>query len=149
MAVKEYSLSADGEKQIARNFKAKEFASPDGSDKILIDDELLAACQKLRDRFGVPVNIISAYHSPEYAATVPSEGPDPQHTTGKAADIWVGTTRADGSREHMVSPRVLYRDLDRGSALGGSTYAYPWSGGLGRYPNHIHIDTRGYPARWG
>jgi hypothetical protein len=39
MSVKTYSLKKDGEKNITKNFKVKEFKCNDGSDKILISTE--------------------------------------------------------------------------------------------------------------
>ena len=43
--VKTYSLKSDGETLISTNFKVKEFACKDGTDKILIDIELVNILQ--------------------------------------------------------------------------------------------------------
>ena len=60
---KKYSKAKDGNKQLSTNFKVREFACKDGSDAILIDDELVKLLQKIRDHFGKPVVINSAYRN--------------------------------------------------------------------------------------
>jgi hypothetical protein len=80
-----YSLKRDGEKQLSKNFKVKEFACKDGSDKILIDDELVVILQQIRNRIGA-VNINSGYRTISYNNSI--GGADgSHHTTGQAADI--------------------------------------------------------------
>ncbi len=48
MSVKTYNLAGDGNKQLTENFKVREFACHDGSDKILIDDNLPKLLQASR-----------------------------------------------------------------------------------------------------
>lgn len=87
--VKEYSLAADGNKAVSKNFKVKEFRSKDGSDKILIDvDFAKDKLQKIRDHFGVPVTINSAYRTPAYNAKVKGAKAS-YHLQGRAFDIVV------------------------------------------------------------
>ena len=66
MAIKTYSLKADGDRQLTENFRIREFACHDGSDKILIDDQLPQLLQEIRDYFGKPVTINSAYRNAAY-----------------------------------------------------------------------------------
>lgn len=88
MSVKTYSLARDGDKQLTENFKVREFACRDGSDKILIDDNLPKLLQVIRDAFGKPITINSAYRNATYNKKV-GGAPASQHVQGKAADIVV------------------------------------------------------------
>lgn len=88
-AVREYSLIADGDKAVSKNFKVKEFRCKDGSDKILIDvDFVKDKLQKIRDHFGEPVTINSAYRTPGYNAKVKGAKAS-YHLQGRAFDIVV------------------------------------------------------------
>lgn len=85
----EYSRKKDGEKQISKNFRAREFACKDGSDKILIDvDFVRNKLQVIRDHFGAAVTINSGYRS---AAWNKKQGGAAKsyHLTGQAFDIEV------------------------------------------------------------
>lgn len=85
----EYSLSKDGKKYIAKNFKVEEFRCKDGSDKILIDvDFVRDKLQNIRDHFGVPVIINSAYRTLAYNKKV-GGATSSYHLTGQAFDIVV------------------------------------------------------------
>ncbi len=87
--IREYSLAADGSKQISKNFKVKEFRCKDRDDKILIDvDFVKERLQKIRDHFGVPVTINSAFRTPKYNAKVKG-AKGSYHLQGRAFDIVV------------------------------------------------------------
>lgn len=87
--VKEYSLSRDGNMQISKNFKVKEFLCKDGSDKILIDtDFVVNKLQKIRECFGTPVTINSAYRTESYNKKV-GGAKSSYHMKGQAFDIVV------------------------------------------------------------
>lgn len=87
--VKEFSLATDGEKQISRNFKVKEFRCKDGSDKILIDvDFVQNKLQLIRDHFNAPVTINSAYRTESYNKKV-GGAKSSYHIKGQAFDIVV------------------------------------------------------------
>ncbi len=89
VVVKEYSLSRDGNMQISKNFKVKEFRCKDGSDKILIDtDFVVNKLQKIRDHFGSPVTINSAYRTESYNKKV-GGAKSSYHMKGQAFDIVV------------------------------------------------------------
>jgi len=66
MAVKTYSKKTQGNLALSANFKVSEFACQDGSDAILIDDGLVTVLQKIRDKFGKPIKINSAYRTAAY-----------------------------------------------------------------------------------
>lgn len=88
--VKEYSFSRDGEMQISKNFKVKEFRCKDGSDKILIDvDFVVNKLQLIRDHFEKPVTINSAYRTESYNKKV-GGATNSYHVKGQAFDIVVG-----------------------------------------------------------
>lgn len=86
MSIKTYSKAKDGDKKLSENFKVSEFACKDGSDKILIDTELVKYLQKIRTWAKSPVVITSAYRNPEYNVKVGGVS-DSYHTKGMAADI--------------------------------------------------------------
>lgn len=84
-----YSLKSDGEKQISKNFKVKEFRCKDGSDMIFVDvDFVKNKLQAIRDHFGVPVTINSAYRTESHNAKV-GGAKGSYHTKGQAFDIVV------------------------------------------------------------
>ena len=60
MAIKQYSLKADGAKLLAPGFKVREFRCRDGSDVVMIDESLVMLLQCIREHFGKPVTITSA-----------------------------------------------------------------------------------------
>lgn len=113
---------------LSPNFRASEFACrhcgqlpPNGMDPALID-----VLQRIRDHYGVPVTINSGYRCPTHNAAVGGAS-NSQHMKGTAADFVV----------RGVAPSQVFRDLDP-----------LWPGGLGRYNNFTHIDTRPNRARW-
>lgn len=89
MITTEYSLKTDGEKQISRNFKVKEFRCKDGSDKVMIDvDFVKNKLQAIRDHFDAPVTINSAYRTESYNKKV-GGAKSSYHMRGQAFDIVV------------------------------------------------------------
>lgn len=87
--VKRFSLSVDGNENVSNNFKVKEFRCKDGSDLILIDVNFVKEyLQKIRDHFGVAVNINSAYRTSTYNVKV-GGAKNSYHVKGQAFDIVV------------------------------------------------------------
>ena len=125
--IKAYSLKKDGNKKLSTNFKVREFACNDGSDPIFIDSELVTVLQKIRDRFGKPVTITSAYRTPPHNSR---EGGTTysQHLYGKAADIKISG----------VTPKKV---ADFAETL-------LEKGGIGIYNTFTHIDVRSVKSRW-
>ena len=64
--IKSYILNTDGNVQLARHFKVKEFACKDGSPVVFIDDYLYNILDILRHKIGKPVIITSGYRTPEW-----------------------------------------------------------------------------------
>lgn len=64
--VKQYSKKKDGSIFITPNFKVSEFACHDGTDKVLIDHELVYLLQLIRSFMNVPININSGYRTQSY-----------------------------------------------------------------------------------
>ena len=63
--IKSYILSRDGNKQLTKHFKVKEFACKDGSPVVFIDEYLYEILEILRNKLGKPVIITSGYRTPE------------------------------------------------------------------------------------
>lgn len=122
--VKVYSKSKNGIEYLEDNFRVREFACNDGSDKILIDTTLTSILQMVRNYFGEPVTITSGYRTESWNKSV-GGATGSQHCLGRAADIVVAGQK----------PLVVYQYLDK--VLG------TW-GGLILYPNKgfVHVDTR-------
>lgn len=128
MNVKTYSLCKDGATSLAEHFRVKEFRCKDGSDTILISDKLVELLENIRNRFGKPVVIHSAYRTEAYNAQVGGAAKS-QHKLGKAADISIaGVTPLEIAQ---VAERLL-----------------PTSGGIGVYGTFTHVDVRDSRARW-
>lgn len=88
-SVKEFSLKADGEKQLSANFKVSEFRCKDGADKILIDvDFVKDKLQAIRDNFGASVTINSGYRTESHNTEVGGAKAS-YHMQGRAFDIVV------------------------------------------------------------
>lgn len=123
MAVKTYSLKKDGNKKLSENFSVKEFRCKDGSDKILVDENLVKLLQKMRDKFGVII-ITSAYRTKSYNKKVGGVS-DSQHLYGYAADITIRKTSE------------LLKAAQYAEKIG--------FGGIGldnKYQMFLHLDTR-------
>lgn len=89
--IKEYSLAADGNKAISKNFKVREFRCKDGTDRILIDVGFVQdKLQPIRDHFDAPVTITSAYRTKSYNSSPKVKGAkNSYHLYGRAFDIVV------------------------------------------------------------
>lgn len=126
--IKSYSLKKDGNKRLSTNFKVKEFACKDGSDPIFIDTELVNILQKIRNHFGKPVTITSAYRTPPHNS---KEGGTTysQHLYGKAADIKISGIAPNKVAEYAGTVLKNY-------------------GGIGIYSTFTHIDVRDSCSRW-
>ena len=126
--VREYSLRRDGDLQLSPHFRLAEFASKDGSDKVLVDDDLVSLLEQIREAAGGAVTINSAYRSPAHNAAVGGVSSS-QHLYGRAADVVV-----EGASPLLVGQIAEYY-LDR-------------RGGIGVYQTFTHVDTRAIRSRW-
>ena len=135
MALEAYSLAKDGGRRLSANFTVREFRCRDGSDPVFVDTRLVQVLQSIRDHFGKPVIITSAYRTAAHNKAV-GGAKYSQHCYGRAADIRV--------------PGVPVETL--------AAYAetlLPDTGGIGRYPvrsgrptGWVHVDTRPAKSRW-
>ena len=127
--VKTYSLKKDGNSRLSANFTVREFACHDGSDTILIDSDLVEGLQKIRDHFGKPIIINSAYRNARYNAKVGGSSKS-YHVRGMAADIKISGV----------------------SAVELAYYAMTIFHGVGVYyydsTEFIHVDTRNSIMYW-
>jgi len=128
MAVKKYSMKKDGNLQLTPNFKVNEFRSKCGDDTVLIDSRLPELLQRIRDHFGKPVSITSAYRSPAHNAAV-GGAKNSQHVLGTAADITI----------NGVLPMEICRLAE---------WLMPSTGGVGIYTGFSHVDVRSGRVRW-
>ncbi len=126
--VKTYSLKADGNTKLSKNFSVREFACKDGSDTILIDSELVEILQKIRDHFNTPVIITSAYRHKEYNKKIGGVS-NSRHIRGEAADIYI----------EGVEPEKIAQYAE---------YIMSAKGGIGCYSNFVHADVRPNKSRW-
>lgn len=125
-SVKTYSKSKNGNTYLSKNFQVKEFACKDGSDKILIDLDLVNYLQKIREHFGKSITINSGYRTPSYNKKV-GGATNSYHTKGQAADIVVSG----------VSPKEVAKYAE---SIGIK--------GIGLYSSFVHIDTRTSKYFW-
>lgn len=117
----EYSLKADGDKQISRNFKVREFRCKDGSDRILVDAGFVKdKLQAIRDHFGAPITINSAYRTEAYNKKVGGAAKS-HHLFGRAFDI-------------VVKGRTPEEVAQYAQSLGIN--------GIGLYSGFVHADNR-------
>ena len=135
MGIESYSLAKDGEKKLSANFKVREFACGDGSDAVLIDQELVIVLQCIREHFGKPLHITSGYRTLTHNKKV-GGSPKSQHLYGMAADIQVKDTPPEFVAQYAET-------------------LLPNTGGIGLYPKKsgrakgwVHVDVRKAKARW-
>lgn len=135
MAIKQYSLMADGNRRLAPDFKVRELRCKDGTDTVMVDEALTVVLQCIREHFGKPVTITSGYRTAAHNAAV-GGAKSSQHLLGRAADIRVQGVSAEDVAAYAES-------------------LMPDWGGVGRYPvkagraaGWVHVDTRADKARW-
>ena len=135
MAIKQYSLMADGDRRLAPDFKVRELRCRDGSDTVMVDETLTVVLQCIREHFGKPVTITSGYRTAAHNAAV-GGAKRSQHLLGRAADIRVQGVSVEDVAAYAES-------------------LLPDCGGIGRYPvkagratGWVHLDTRATKSRW-
>lgn len=128
MGVKTYSVRRDGAKKLSEHFRVREFRCQDGSDTVLVSEELVEVLEAIRNQFGQPVTINSAYRTTSHNAKVGGSAKS-QHLEGTAADIRVGG----------VTPLEVAQYAEE--VLGKA-------GGIGLYGTFTHVDVRANRSRW-
>lgn len=118
--------------QLSKNYRLSEFRPGDHTyDLIRISPRLINILEEIRKRAGdQPVHVTSGYRPPAYNRKVGGVS-NSTHIDGLAADIY----------SDYISVDELYDICDK--VIGDR-------GGVGYYPNQgfIHVDLRGYRARW-
>jgi len=123
--------------RITAHFSLSEFACNDGTpvpDEYRSHVETLAVqLEALRAIWGVPIQIISGYRTPEWNERVEGSK-NSLHLTARAADIKIA-----GQDPEEVA-KVCEEFQESGAWI---------CGGVGLYPDRfVHVDTRGTKARW-
>jgi uncharacterized protein YcbK (DUF882 family) len=120
-------LEHGGDYKLSDNFTLWEFRSRDGADIVLVHPALVVLLQKVRNHFGKPIKINSAYRTESHNL---SEGgrPNSAHLLGMAADI-VPNWSVD-----LIDLHEYLETLN--------------PGGLGKYNTFRHVDVKGEDRRW-
>lgn len=121
-----YSLKKDGDKQITPHFKVREFACKDGSDEIIVSNELVSKLELLRMEIGRAITITSGYRSDSYNKKV-GGAYNSYHKRGMAVDIV-----ANGYTPSRLAVRAAQLGFN----------------GIGIYKNFTHIDIRENSYVW-
>ncbi len=130
MAIKTYKSSST--EQLSNNFRAYEFACTGKTccASFKVDEQLVSFLQAIRDHFGKPVNISSAYRCAKRNKAVGGSSGS-QHLKGKAADIYI----------KGVAPAEVAKFAESIGILGIGLYE-------GSDGNFVHIDTRTKKSFW-
>ncbi|MFW6281954.1 MAG: YcbK family protein [bacterium] len=115
--------------QLSKNFNLQEFecTHPDHR-HVRVDEKLVDKLQKLRDKINKPLVINSAYRCPERNEQV-GGAKDSQHLYGKAVDVSVTNLEISVEKVKELAEKIGFN-------------------GIGLYDTFIHLDVRGYKARW-
>lgn len=87
MSVKTYSRRQDGDKALSAHFRVREFACKDGSDAVLISEELIEKLEQLRAMLGCRITVNSGYRTAAHNQKVGGSKTS-KHCKGLAADIF-------------------------------------------------------------
>ena len=131
MAIGQYKK---GERSLlAPNFRVSEFACKGEHccDTVLVDGQLVAILQRVRDHFSKPVTVNSGYRCPVHNKAVGGASAS-FHTRGMAADIGV----------QGIAPAEVARFAESMGVAGIGLYETDRDGYF------VHLDTRTTPAYW-
>ena len=121
--------------QLSEHFNSYEFrcglGRPCACTTILIDDKLVEFLEQIRQHFGQPITITSAYRCESYNRNI-GGATGSRHSKGQAADIVV----------KGVSPREVAKYAESIGVLGIGLYETASDGYF------THIDTRDYKSFW-
>jgi hypothetical protein len=138
--VKQFNMENE-EQSLSKNFKVREFRCKCGKCKeLILDDVLVDWLQKLRDHFGVSVNINSGYRCESHNKAV-GGSPTSHHLRGMAADIRVKGVSAKEVAQYAESIGIrrigLYEGEQEGEFvhIGSHTNKRFWLGHAGTNVN--------------
>ena len=131
MAVKSYKKGSST--QLSTNFNSSEFDCHGSGccSLTLIDEKLVNYLQKIRDHFGKPVNVSSAYRCSSHNKSVGGVTGS-RHTKGEAADIYI----------NGVAPAEIAKYAESLGILGIGLYETNSDGFF------VHVDTRTSKSFW-
>ncbi len=124
-------IQAFPDAQISKNFRLSEFRPGRHSyDYIRVSPALVRALEDIRARTGRPITVTSGYRPPDYNREIGGAS-NSCHIDGLAADIYCDGLTTD--QLYDICEQVIGK-----------------RGGIGYYPKSgfIHVDVRGYEARW-
>lgn len=122
MSIKSYIVETEGNKELGKHFKVKEFACHDLSPVVFIDDYLWKVLDILRTKVEKPVVITSGYRTPGWNEKA-GGAKYSYHMRGMAADI-----RINGMKPKQVA-NILNEIV-------------PDECGIIVYRNWVHFDVR-------
>lgn len=132
MAVQTYKKNSDV--RLSKNFHLREFTchgSGCGCAAVKVDTKLVEFLQKIRDHFGKPVNISSAYRCSVWNKAVGGVSGS-RHLRGEAADISIAG----------VAPKEIAKYAESIGVKGIGLYMTPKDGYF------VHVDTRTAKSFW-
>lgn len=122
-----YFLDQEGDHVITPHFKVKEFRCYDGTNVVIICEDLVKLLESIRVELGVPLIVNSGYRTPAHNLKVKGASHS-YHMLGAAADV-----RCSKGVNALATVAEQY--------LSG------W-GGIGIYSSFVHIDIRPKKYRW-
>lgn len=132
MTLATLTLKKQDNTQLSAHFKASEFDCPCGQcNETKINTDLVELLEDVHNVITeilgheFPIKVSSGYRCETHNATVPGAVSGSQHPLGNAADV--------------IIPNKYHQVI---SILVGKR------GGVGFYPDRLHIDCRGSKARW-
>jgi hypothetical protein len=153
---------------ISPHFRLKQFLCKQGDgypkyivikEKLLLKLELILEKVNEKGYRATTFNILSGYRTPHYNKAIGNVKYS-RHIYGGAADIFVDENPRDDMMDDLNNDgRIDYQDAAIMYDIIDGMYGKPWYqflvGGLGRYKKtahhgpFVHIDIRGFRARWG
>ena len=121
---------------ITKNFKSTEFDCKGKGccSETPVDDRLVMILQKVRDHFGVSVNVNCGYRCKKHNSQIAGAAKASKHMEGIAADIVV----------KGIAPMRVARYIESIPGFVGRIGCYTWDSGVSGF---VHVDTRGVNGR--